>query len=229
MHLILLVAFVIVIKSTYGSSAAKREIFYNNFNAEVHPVPDYHGEVYHYHKFSAPSSAEIATAISAAKEASESVLAAQHRVHAAKEDVLLQQKIANQKEAAAALALQKTEAAAAIQRQQATAAANSVVLAQQRLAHAKSDVAEQQKIAAEKEAAAAYLIQRSADAAALHIQKTEKSVAKFAAIHNSGAVAALKNIAATKDAVLGATSAAVDASAGPWAYPSNVLHLPAWG
>ncbi|KAK4876463.1 hypothetical protein RN001_012885 [Aquatica leii] len=228
MHLNLLIVCAIVIKSTCGSSAIKREIFFNNFNAEVHPVPNYHAENYQYNKFTAPSPAEIAAAISAAKEASANVIEAQHRVHLVKQDVLSQQKIANQKEAAAALALQQTEAAAAVQRQQASAAAHSVVLAQQRLAHAKSDVAEQQRIAAEKEATAASIIQRAANAAALQIQRTEKTAAKFAAIHNSGAAAALKHIAAAKDATLGATSAAVHASAGPWAYPPNVLHLSAW-
>lgn len=55
---------------------------------------------------------EIAAIISQAKQASASVLIAQQQVQAAKENVLLQQKLASEKESQAALALQKTEVAA---------------------------------------------------------------------------------------------------------------------
>lgn len=137
------------------------------------------------------SSAEIASAIQAAKEASGNVAAAQRRVQDAKQEVLQQQHLASQKQSDAALALQvsinfklsanlnfirinfqKAEAAAAVQQQEAKAAAQSVVRAQQRLAQAKSEVSEAQKMAAHKEAYAAAIIQKSASAASHEIQKT---------------------------------------------------------
>lgn len=52
------------------------------------------------------SSAEIASAIQAAKEASGNVAAAQRRVQEAKNEVLQQQHLASQKQSDAALALQ---------------------------------------------------------------------------------------------------------------------------
>lgn len=67
---------------------------------------------------------------------------------------------------------QKAEAAAAVQQQEAKAAAQSVVRAQQRLAQAKAEVSEAQKMAAHKEAYAAAIIQKSASAASHEIQKT---------------------------------------------------------
>lgn len=118
------------------------------------------------------STAEIATAIAAAKEASARVQYLQTRVQMAKETLIDQQRAASAKEAAAALALQRSEAAAAVQRQAASAAANAVVHAQQRLAEAKSEVAEQQRIAAVKESIAAHVIHKSANAAAAEIQRT---------------------------------------------------------
>lgn len=120
------------------------------------------------------SPGEIASAIQAAKEASDLVMESQRRVQDAKEAVLHQQHIASQKQAQAALALQKTEAAAAVQQQEAKAAANGLVLAQQRLAQAKAEVAEHQKLAAIKEANAAAIIQKSASLAAANIQKSGK-------------------------------------------------------
>jgi hypothetical protein len=122
----------------------------------------------------APSPGEIAAAIQAAKEASSNVMAAQERVQQAKDDVLNQQHIANHKQTQAALALQKTEAAAAVQQQEAKSAANTLIQAQQRLAQAKAEVAELQKIASAKEAHAAVVIQKSAAAAAAEIQKSGK-------------------------------------------------------
>lgn len=137
------------------------------------------------------SSAEIASAIQAAKEASGNVAAAQRRVQEAKNEVLQQQHLASQKQSDAALALQvskaqslrnftfdssinfqKAEAAAAVQQQEAKSAAQSVVRAQQRLAQAKAEVSEAQKMAAQKEAYAAAIIQKSASAASHEIQKT---------------------------------------------------------
>lgn len=141
---------------------------------------------------SSPSPTEIAAIISQAKQASASVLIAQQQVQAAKENVLLQQKLASEKESQAAIALQKTEVRfffvkwilkvliifcifrllqvkiltnydssycylknvlfhIAIQRQESASAAQTVVLAQQRLANAKSNYAQQQKFAAAKE------------------------------------------------------------------------------
>lgn len=67
---------------------------------------------------------------------------------------------------------QKAEAAAAVQQQEAKAAAQSVVRAQQRLAQAKAEVSEAQKMAAHNEAYAAAIIQKSANAASHEIQKT---------------------------------------------------------
>lgn len=51
-----------------------------------------------------------------------------------------------------------------------------MVQAQQRLAQAKAEVAEQQRIASAKESHAAAVIQKSAHAAAVDIQKTGKPV-----------------------------------------------------
>lgn len=122
-----------------------------------------------------PSPGEIASAIQAAKEAAASVMAAQRRVQDAKQEVLQAQHAASQKQADAALALQRTEAAAAVQQQQSKAAAQSVVMAQQRLAQAKTEVSEAQRVAAHKEAHAAALIQKSASAAAHQIEKNGNS------------------------------------------------------
>lgn len=72
------------------------------------------------------------------------------------------------------LFFQKAEAAAAVQQQEAKAAAQSLVRAQQRLAQTKAEVSEAQRMAAHKEAYAAALIQKSANAAAHEIQKTGK-------------------------------------------------------
>ncbi|XP_044754954.1 uncharacterized protein LOC123313913 isoform X2 [Coccinella septempunctata] len=157
------------------------------------------------------SPGEIASAIQAAKEASDLVMESQRRVQEAKEAVLHQQHVASQKQAQAALALQKTEAAAAVQQQEAKAAATGLVLAQQRLAQAKSEVAEHQKLAAIKEANAAAIIQKSANLAAANIQKSDDAARKLNAIHYSGNEA-LRQSAASKDGSLSATSAAVAAT-----------------
>ncbi|XP_055375395.1 uncharacterized protein LOC129608097 [Condylostylus longicornis] len=150
----------------------------------------------------APSPAQVAGAISQAKQASANVLIAQQQVQAAKENVLNQQRIAMEKEATASLLTQKSEAAAAIQRSEAAAAAQAVVLAQQRLAAAKANVAHQQKIAALKEANAAQALQNSARAAAAEIQRTEHEASKYANIHRTGAAASFHHLTATKDAAV---------------------------
>ncbi|KAL3268272.1 hypothetical protein HHI36_007396 [Cryptolaemus montrouzieri] len=157
------------------------------------------------------SPGEIASAIQAAKEASSLVMESQRRVQEAKEAVLHQQHVASQKQAQAALALQKTEAAAAVQQQEAKAAATGLILAQQRLAQAKGEVAEHQKIAAIKEANAAAIIQKSASLAAANIQKSDDAARKLNAIQYSGNEA-LRQAASSKDGSLSATSAAVAAA-----------------
>lgn len=103
-------------------------------------------------------------------------MAGQQRVQEAKQEVLHQQHLAQQKEQHAAQALQKAEAAAAIQRQEAKAAATAVVQAQQRLAQAKEEVSELQRIASAKEAHAAAILHKSAHVAAAEIQKAGKFV-----------------------------------------------------
>ncbi|XP_018320272.1 uncharacterized protein LOC108733577 [Agrilus planipennis] len=196
------------------------ERFYGNSGADFTSKFGTGGGKLAYHLGPGPS--EIAAAISAAKEASAAVAEAQKRVQIAKDDVLAQQHIASQKEAEAALALQKAEAAAAVHRQQASAAANAVIAAQQRLAQAKADVAEKQQIAAAKEADAAALINQNAAAAALQVQKSDFTAAKLAALQQSSAAVTLKHAAITKEATLGATSAALAAAKGlpeghhPW-------------
>ncbi|XP_045473596.1 uncharacterized protein LOC123680011 isoform X2 [Harmonia axyridis] len=157
------------------------------------------------------SPGEIASAIQAAKEASDLVMESQRRVQDAKESVLHQQHVASQKQAQAALALQRAEAAAAVQQQEAKAAANGLVLAQQRLAQAKSEVSEHQKLAAIREAQAAAIIQKSANLAAANIQKSDDAAKKLNAIQYSGNEA-LRQSAAGKDGSLSATSAAVAAT-----------------
>ncbi|XP_031350655.1 uncharacterized protein LOC116176299 isoform X2 [Photinus pyralis] len=181
-----------------------------------------------YNGYNGLSAAEIAAAVSAAKDASANVHSAQHRVHLAKEEVLARQKIASEKQAAAALAVQHTEVAVAVQRQRANAAANALVLAQQRLAHAKAVVAEHQRIASEKEAAAAAAIHHAANIAAYQIKKNENTNAKIAAL-NSVATNAFNHIATAKDTTLAATSAAIQANVDPWHLSQNVVHLPLWG
>ncbi|XP_044271164.1 uncharacterized protein LOC123015482 [Tribolium madens] len=182
-----------------------------------------------------PSPAEIAAAIQAAKEASASVMAAQHRVQEAKDEVLNQQHIASHKQAQAALALQKTEAAAAVQQQEAKSAANALIQAQQRLAHAKAEVAELQKIAAAKEAHAAVVIQKSAAAAAAEVQRSDDTARKLAALQHSNSVT-LKQANAGKDGSLSATSAAVAAANDrngaqhvAWVAAPKYVQLNPWG
>ncbi|XP_065089070.1 uncharacterized protein LOC135710426 [Ochlerotatus camptorhynchus] len=146
-----------------------------------------------------PSPAEIAATISAAKQASAQVLIAQQQVQAAKDNVLNQQKVANEKEASAAYASQKSEAVAAVQRSEAAAAAQAVVLAQHRLAAAKANVAHHQRIAAAKESLAAQAIQSSAKAAAAEIHRAEIQAAKLAAHHRSDAASLNHHVIAIKD------------------------------
>ncbi|XP_055609319.1 uncharacterized protein LOC129756454 [Uranotaenia lowii] len=146
-----------------------------------------------------PTPAEIAAAIAAAKQASAQVLIAQHQVQAAKENVLNQQKIANEKEANAAYASQKSEATAAVQRSEAAAAAQAVILAQHRLAAAKANVAQHQRIAAAKESVAAQAIQSSAKAAAAEIHRAEAESTKLAAHHRSDAASLNHHLVASKD------------------------------
>nr|UFZ14356.1 antifreeze protein Maxi-like [Dendroctonus armandi] len=181
-----------------------------------------------------PSPGEIASAIQAAKEAAASVMAAQRRVQDAKQEVLQAQHAASQKQADAALALQRTEAAAAVQQQQSKAAAQSVVMAQQRLAQAKTEVSEAQRVAAHKEAHAAALIQKSASAAAHQIEKNDDAARKISALQ-SHSNAAIRQAAASKQGTLTAASAAVaaaqghaDSSSGPW-FSSKVIQLQPWG
>nr|XP_029717304.1 cell wall mannoprotein PIR3 [Aedes albopictus] len=146
-----------------------------------------------------PSPAEIAATIAAAKQASAQVLIAQQQVQAAKDNVLNQQKVANEKEASAAYASQKSEATAAVQRSEAAAAAQAVVLAQHRLAAAKANVAHHQRIAAAKESLAAQAIQSSAKAAAAEIHRAEIEAAKLAAHHRSDAASLNHHVIAIKD------------------------------
>lgn len=120
----------------------------------------------------APSPMEVATLIANAKQASANVLIAQQQVQAAKENVLHQQRIAAEKEAHSSILTQKSETVAAIQRSEAAAAAQSVILAQQRLAAAKNSVAQQQRLASAQEAKAATALHNSAHAAAAEIRRT---------------------------------------------------------
>ncbi|XP_055617961.1 uncharacterized protein LOC129763175 [Toxorhynchites rutilus septentrionalis] len=176
-----------------------------------------------------PSPAEIAATIAAAKQASAQVLIAQQQVQAAKEHVLNQQKIANEKEASAAFASQKSEAAAAVQRSEAAAAAQAVVLAQHRLAAAKANVAHHQRVAAAKESLAAQAIQNSAKAAAVEINRAENEAAKHSSHHRSDAASLNHHVIATKDDAFApltyggnqiSTSQLYRALAAPWNEPS---------
>ncbi|XP_058443004.1 uncharacterized protein LOC131425269 [Malaya genurostris] len=146
-----------------------------------------------------PTPTEIAATIAAAKQASAQVLIAQQQVQAAKDSVLNQQKIANEKEASAAYASQKSEATAAVQRSEAAAAAQAVVLAQHRLAAAKANVAQHQRIAAAKESLAAQAIQSSAKAAAAEIHRAEHEAAKLAAHQRADSASLNHHVIATKD------------------------------
>ncbi|XP_053948123.1 uncharacterized protein LOC128856799 [Anastrepha ludens] len=173
---------------------------------------------------SAPSPSEVANAIASAKQASANVLIAQQQMQAAKENVLNQQRIAMEKETAAAILTQKSEAAAAIQRSEAAAAAQAVVLAQQRLAASKSAVAHQQRIAAAREAEAATALQRSAHAAAAEIQKTEYEASKLGQYTRNGNAGAAHHLTLTKDVAFSPITAGTNhvpnvEAVGPW--PSN--------
>lgn len=154
-----------------------------------------------------PSPTEVANAIASAKQASANVLIAQQQMQAAKENVLNQQRIAMEKETAAAILTQKSEAAAAIQRSEAASAAQSVVLAQQRLAAAKNAVSHQQRIAAAREAEAAHALQRSAHAAAAEIQKTEYEASKLGQYARNNNAGATHHLTLTKDNALSSISA----------------------
>lgn len=79
--------------------------------------------------------------MAAAKQASAGVILAQQHVNAAKEEVLEQQKLIKEKEAIALIAQQKSEALAAILRSE----AQNVIWSQQKLAKAKSFVADLQR------------------------------------------------------------------------------------
>ncbi|XP_050317922.1 uncharacterized protein LOC126751584 [Bactrocera neohumeralis] len=171
---------------------------------------------------SAPSPSEVANAIASAKQASANVLIAQQQMQAAKENVLNQQRMAMEKETAAAILTQKSEAAAAIQRSEAAAAAQAVVLAQQRLAASKAAVAHQQRIAAAREAEAASALQRSAHAAAAEIQKTEYEASKLGQYTRNGNAGAAHHLTLTKDVAFSPITAGTNhvpnvQSLGPWA------------
>ena len=166
-----------------------------------------------------PSQMEVASAIAAAKQASENVLIAQQQMIAAKENVLQQQKLASERETNAQIAQQKLESVAAIQRSESAAAAQAVVLAQQRLAATKAALAHHQKIASVKEAHAAEFLQSSAHAAALEIQRTEKEAEKLSTLHRNGAAASQHHVTATKDALLAPIFTGTNrgpTSYGPW-------------
>ncbi|XP_067615863.1 uncharacterized protein [Eurosta solidaginis] len=170
---------------------------------------------------STPTPSEVANAIASAKQASANVLIAQQQMQAAKENVLNQQRLAMEKETAAAILTQKSEAAAAIQRSEAAAAAQAVLLAQQRLAASKSAVAHQQRIAAAREAEAAAALQRSAHAAAAEIQKTEYEAAKLGQFTRNGNAVAAHHLTLTKDVAFSPITAGTNhvsnvESVGPW-------------
>ncbi|XP_060529355.1 antifreeze protein Maxi-like [Cylas formicarius] len=239
-------AILFLVAASLASNIAKRGVFdsgygYNSFDSYGPSSSGFSSPSVSFKPYHQPvSPAEIASAIQAAKEASSAVMSAQRRVQDAKEDVLHQQHVASQKQADAALALQKTEAAAAVQQQEAKSAATALVRAQQRLAQAKAEVSEAQRIAAAKEAHAAAVIQKSAAAAAHEIQKTDDAARKIQSIQSSGS-SAIRQAAAAKQGSLTATSAAVaaavssgdhsggsDGSAGPW-YGQKVIHLQPWG
>lgn len=172
---------------------------------------------------------EVATAIANAKQASANVLIAQQQVQAAKENVLHQQRIAAEKEAHSSILTQKSETVAAIQRSEAAAAAQSVILAQQRLAAAKNAVSQQQRIASAQEAKAATALHNSAHAAAAEIRRTgtsrsyivfislisdcklmlciEQQAARLAAIQRTGSAASAHHLSATKDSAIGPINA----------------------
>lgn len=148
-------------------------------------------------------------------------------MQAAKENVLQQQRIAMEKEAAAAILTQKSEAAAAIQRSEAAAAAQAVVLAQQRLAAAKATVSQQQRIAAAREAEAAAALHRSAHAAAAEIQKTEIEASKLGQFSRNNQAGAAHHLTLAKDSALSSITAGTNhvplESLGPWPH-SNTVH-----
>lgn len=77
-----------------------------------------------------PTAQEISHIVAAAKQAAANVFLAQQQVSAAKEDVLVQQKLIKEKEAHALIAQQKSESAQHILRSE----AQNVVFAQQKLA-----------------------------------------------------------------------------------------------
>jgi len=128
------------------------------------------------HKNVAPPTAhELNHIIAAAKHAAQQVFLAQQHVNAAKEDVLVSQKLVKEKEAQALIAHRKSESAQHVLRSE----AQNGILAQQKLAKLKSFAAEQQLKQAIKDAEAARAIQNSAHYAQTEITKAEE-VAHFA-------------------------------------------------
>lgn len=77
-----------------------------------------------------PTSHDLSHLVAAAKKAAHDVYVAHQYVNAAKEDVLLTQKLVKEKEAQALIAHQKSESAQQVLRNE----AQNVVLAQQKLA-----------------------------------------------------------------------------------------------
>lgn len=118
-----------------------------------------------------PSAHDLSHLVAAAKKAAHEVYLAQQFVNAAKEDVLYSQKLVKEKEAQALIAYQKSESAQHVLR----AEAQNVVIAQQKLAKAKTFAAEQQLKQALKDAEAAKAIQSSASNAHSEIQKAEQA------------------------------------------------------
>ena len=87
-----------------------------------------------------PSAYDLTHIVAAAKTAAHEVFLAQQHVNAAKEDVLVAQKSVKEKENQALIAHQKSESAQKILRNE----AQNVVMAQDKLAKAKSYAAELQ-------------------------------------------------------------------------------------
>lgn len=94
---------------------------------KLNPV---HGPILDRPNFFAPTAHELSHLVAAAKKAAHDVYLAQQYVAAAKEDVILSQKLVQEKETHALIAHQKSEAAQHVLRGE----AQKVVLAQQKLA-----------------------------------------------------------------------------------------------
>ncbi|EZA57103.1 hypothetical protein X777_01709, partial [Ooceraea biroi] len=157
---------------------------------------------------------EVLRAIQQAKDATNNVAIAQHKVAEAKQAALIQQKVALAKEAASREAAARSQEISQHAEAEAKVSARQLVAMQQRLATLKDAVAAAQRVAAAREAAAAAAIQRNAAETAAELQKQDVDKQ----ISQSEQEAKEKDILAAKENAVAAAvqQASLQKSIHPW-------------